>query len=133
MIDRGALALTVGAVGAGIAVDGRALVKVDAIVLQRIDEHLHGARHLTLGVRILHAEEQHAAGLVRHTLGDKALHKVAQMDKARGGGSHAGDDRALGKVAGGITRLKVFRRFRHVRKEQGGKSFLIHNNTSVSF
>ena len=102
-------------------------------MLQRVDEHLHGARHLALGVCILHAEEQHAAGLVCHTLGDKALHKVAQMDKARGGGSHAGNDRAFGKVAGGITRLKVFRRFRHVRKEQGGKSFLIHNNTSVSF
>ena len=133
VVDRGALALAIGAVSAGIAVDGRALVKVDAIVLQRVDEHLHGARHLALGVRILHAEEQHAAGLVRHALGDKTLHKVAQMDKARGGGSHAGNDRALGKVAGGITRLKVFRRFRHVREEQGGKSFLIHNNTSVSF
>ena len=71
-------------------------------MLQRVDEHLHGARHLALGVRILHAEEQHAAGLVRHALGDQPLHQIAQMDKAGGGGSHTGDNSPFGHISGGI-------------------------------
>ena len=44
--------------------DGRALVKVDAVVLERVDQHLDRAGDLALCVGVLDPEEEHAARLV---------------------------------------------------------------------
>ena len=65
VVDRGALALTVGAVSAGIAVDGRALVVRDAIVLQRIDENTSTAP----GTSRLASVSLHTEGTARRRTG----------------------------------------------------------------
>ena len=126
MVNIRALTLTVGAVAAVVAVDGGAFVKGDAVVLQGADEHLHRPRNLTLGVGILYAQKQNAAGLMSHALGHQALHQIAQMDKARGGGGHARNDRALRCIAGRKAFLQLVGSHRYVRKKQICKSGCIH-------
>ena len=114
---RRALALAVRAVGAVVAVDRRALVKDDAVMMQRVDEHLDRAGHLALGVGVLHAQEEHAAGLMRHALGDQTLNQISEMHEARRRRRHARHDRALGQLALRIARLERVRRLGHVREE----------------
>ena len=97
-------------------------------MLQRIDQHLNRTGNLALGVGILHAQKQDTAGLVRHALGNESLHQIAQMDKAGGGGRHAGDDRAFGKAAGRIALLQLLRRFGHLREKELCKPCCIHRN-----
>ena len=127
MVNGSPLTLAVGAVTAEVTVHGGSLIKVDAIVLQCVNQHLHCAGNLPLGVRILHTEKQHASALVGHPLGGEALHKVAQMDKAGGGGSHTGDDRALRHLTGGIHLFKGFGRVGNVGKQKIGKSLIVHS------
>ncbi len=134
VVDGRPLTLTVGAVKTVVAVHGGTLVKVDAVVLQGVDEHLHRAGNLPLGIGVLHPEEQNAAALVGHPLGGQALHQIAQVDKAGGGGSHPGDDGTLRDAAGGIFFFQRLRGFRHVRKQKLGKCLIIHtNSTSFSY
>ena len=108
------LPLAVGTVGAGISLYGSALVKEDAIVLKCVNQDLHGAGNLPLCVCIFHPEEQNAAGLVGHPLGDQALHQIAQVYEAGGTGSHPCDDRSGGYVPGGIPLLQGFRCLGHL-------------------
>ena len=126
MVDVRALALAVGTVSAGIAGFGRALVKVDAVVLQGVDEHLDRAGYLALGIGVLHAQKQNAAGLVRHALCHETLHQIAQMDKTGRGRRHTRDDRALGQFARRETLLKLFRRSGNVREKKLCKPCCIH-------
>ena len=70
MVKAGSLPLTIRAVVAKIASMGCAFVKGDAIVLQSVDENLHRTGNFTLGVGVFHAQKQHTAGLVGHTLRD---------------------------------------------------------------
>jgi hypothetical protein len=92
---------------------GSAFVKVDAIVLQGVDEHFYGTGNFPLGIGIFHAQEQHAAALVRHPLGGQTLYQIAQMDKAGGRGSHTGDDCAFGILSG---REFLFQHFSPVKR-----------------
>ena len=85
-------------------------------MLQGVDEHLHSTGNLTLGIGVLHTEEEHAAGLVRHALGGQALHQVAQVDKARGRGGHTGDHCALRQLTLGIMSLQILWGIGHVGK-----------------
>ena len=133
VVDVRPLPLTVGAVVAAVAGLGGALVKADAVVGQSVDEHLHSARHLSLGVGVLHPQEENAAALVGHTFGDQALNQIAQMDKACGRGGHAGDDRALGDLALGEARLQLLRRGGHMGKQKLCKFHRVHCRYLVSF
>ena len=108
MVDLRPLPLAVGAVGPPVPGEGGSLVKGDAIVGQGFNEHLHRPGHFPLGVGILHPEEQHAAGLVGHALGDDTLHQVAQVDKAGGAGGHAGDNRPAGQGRGGYCSSRAW-------------------------
>ena len=127
MVNCGSLTLTIGAISAVFAVHGGAFVKVDVVEFQGVDQHLHGTGNLPLGVRILHPEVQHAAGLVGHSFRNRALHQIAQMDKSGRGGGHPGNHRALGKIALGEPGFQMLGRFGHVGKKQFGKRLIIHN------
>ena len=127
VVDRGSLTLTVWAVSAVVTVHGRALVKVDVVEFQGVDQHFYRAGDLPLGVGILNPEVQHAAGLVSHPLRNRALHQIAQVDKSGRGGSHPGDHRALGKVALREPGFQLLGSFGHVRKKQFGKRLIIHS------
>ena len=116
MVNSSPLALLVWAVGAAVAVFGKALVKLNAVVLQGVDENLHSAGDLSLGVSILHPQEQHTAALVAHSLRNSALYKVAQVDKTGGRGGHAGNDRALRQAAGREAGVHIRRRVRYMGK-----------------
>ena len=118
MINVRALTLAVGAVVARVAVLRRALVKMNAVVLQGVNQHLDRARDLALGVGILDAEEQHSAGLVRHALGNKTLHQIAEVDEARRRRCHTRNDRALRDVSRGITLLQLLGRGRDIREQK---------------
>ena len=107
MVNIRPLALAVGAVIAGIPVHGGPFVKVDAVVLQRVDEDLHRTGDLPLGIGVLHPQEQHAAALVGHPLGGQALDQVAQVNKARRRGGHPGDHSPFRQVPGGIFRFQL--------------------------
>ena len=134
MIDGRPLALTVGTIDAVIAVHGSALVKVNAVVLECLDEHLHRTGNLPLGIGVLHPQEQHAAALMGHPLGGQSLHQVAQVDKARGGRCHSGDYRALRQIPERIFFFQSLRGFRDLRKQKLGKCLIIHtNSTSFSY
>ena len=128
MVDCGSLALAVGAVSAVVAVNGSAFIKIDIVKFQGVDQHLNCAGNFPLGIGVLHPEKQHAAGLVGHPLGNGALHQVAQMDKAGGGGGHPGYNRALGQAALGKTRFQFLRRCGYVGEEQFGKRLIIHSH-----
>ena len=127
MVDLRTLTLTVGAVIAVVAVHGCALVKVDAVVLQSVDEHLHRAGDLPLCVRVLHPQEQHAAALMGHPLRGQALHQIAQMDKAGGGGGHPGDDSPFGQLPGRVFFFQRLRCFCHVGEQKRGQCLIIHS------
>ena len=131
MVDLCALTLAVGAVSAVVTGDGRALVKVDAVVLERVDQHLDRTGNLALGIRVLHAQKQHAAGLVRHALGDQPLHQIAQMDKAGGRGRHARDNCAFRQIARREALFHVFRRRRDVGEQKLSKPCCIHESYLV--
>ena len=80
--------------------DNGAFIKIDAVVLQRVDQHFHSAGNLTLGIGVLHTEEQHAAALMAHTFGNGALHQVAEMYKTSGRGGHTGNHSAFRQLTG---------------------------------
>ena len=128
MINGSPLPLTVGTIIARITAHGGSFVKVNAIMLQCVNQHLYRAGNLPLGIGILHTQEQHASALVGHPLGGETLHQVAQMDKAGGRGGHTGDDRALGNLTGRILLLQGFRGVGYVGKQKVGKSLIIHSN-----
>ena len=127
MVDIRPLTLAVGAVGAVVAIHGGALVKVDAVVLQGVNQNLHRAGNLPLGIGVLHPQEQYAAALMGHPLGGQTLHQIAQMDKTRGGGSHPGNHRALGQPPGGIFFFERLRSFCHVGEQKRGQCLIIHS------
>ena len=100
---------------------------MNVVVLQGFNQHLHRAGNLPLGVGVFHTEKQYAAGLMRHPLGDHALHQIAQMDKTGGGGRHPGADCAFRQFPPGILILNIFRRLRYVGKQKRGKCQIVHN------
>ena len=118
MVNGGTPALTVRAVAAVVTVNGGTFVKADVIVAQSVDEHLYGTGHFPFRVRILHPQEQHTAALVAQPLGDGALHQIAQMDKAGGGGSHTGDDCTLREISCGEACLQILRCVGHIGKQK---------------
>ena len=118
MVNVRSLPLMVGTVNAHISIQGCAFIKMNPVVLQGVDQNLHGAGDLPLGVRILHPEEQHAAALVGHTFRGQTLHQVAQMDEAGGGGSHPGDNSPFRKISGGETLLQGLRSIGYMGKQQ---------------
>ena len=120
------LTLTVGAIQAVIAFNGGAFIKIDVVVLQRVDQYFHSAGTLTLGVSVFHPQEQNAAALVGHPLGDHTLNQIAQMDKTGRGRSHTGHDGAFGQFTLGKTCLDFLGRFGHIRKKQISKCLIIH-------
>ena len=120
MVDGGTLTLTVGAVCAHIAVYGSTLIEGNAVVLQSIDQHLHGTGDLTLGVGVLYTQKKHAAALVRHPLRGQALHQIAQMDKTGGGGGHTGDHGTLRGIAAGEPGLHSLRCFGNIGEKKIG-------------
>ena len=126
VVNGSLLTLAVGAVVSGIAVHGGAFVKMDAVVLQSVDEHLHRAGNLSFGIGILHPEEKHTAALVGHPLGGQPLHQVAQMHKASGGGGHTGNDRTLRNLTGRVLLFKRFGRIGYIGKQEIGKGLIIH-------
>ena len=126
MVDVRPLPLAVGAVFSLVAIHSGALVKLDAIVLQGVNQHLHSPGNLPLGIGILYPQEQHTAALMGHALGGQALHQVAQVDKAGGGGSHAGNDGTLGHVPRGIFCFQLLRRHGDVGKKQLSQFLIIH-------
>ena len=133
MIDVRALPLAVGAVSTHIAVLRRALIKMNAIVLQGVDQHLHRAGDLALGIGVLHAKEEHAARLVRHAFGDESLHQIAEMHKARRRRCHTRNDRALRRLACGIARLQFLRRGRNIREQKLCQCGRIHHKYLLLF
>ena len=126
MVDFRPLTLAVGAVGAVVSINGGALIKVDVVVLQGRNEHLHRAGNLPLGIGILHPEEQNAVCPVGHPLGDHALDQVAQVYKACGRGSHTGDHGALRQIALGEPCFQLLRRGGHIGKQKLSKCLIIH-------
>ena len=68
MVDASSLTLTVRSVKTAVALVGGALIKLDAVVFQGIDQNLHSAGNLTLRVSIFHTQEQNTATLMRHPL-----------------------------------------------------------------
>ena len=128
VIDGSSLTLTVGAVNAVVAVHGGTFVKVDAVVLQGLNQHLDGAGDLTLGIGVLHPQEQHTAAAVGHTLGGQTLHQVAKMDKAGGGGRHTGNHGAFGNAAGGIFFFQHLRGVCDIGKQELSKCGIIHSH-----
>ena len=126
MVDARPLPLAVGAVSPKVPIDGGTLVKVDVVVLQGVDEHLYRSGDLPLGIGILHPEEENAAGLVGHPLGDHALDQVAQVDKACGGGGHPGHHGPFRQVSLGEALLQLLGGGGHIGKQQLGQCFIIH-------
>ena len=117
MVDGSALTLTVGAIATLVAFDGSALIKVDAVVFQRIDKHFHSTGDFPLGVGIFHTQEENAARLMAHTLRNGALNQVAQMDKTGGGGSHTGDDGTFGELPCGEPGLHLLGSLGYIGKQ----------------
>ena len=128
MVNGGSLALTVGAIQAVVTIVGSAFVKLNAIVLEGVDQHLHGTGDLPLGIGVLHAKEQNAAGLVSHTLGGQSLHQVAQVNKTGGRGGHTGNNCPFGDISGGEPLFQSFRRVGHIGEKQISQSLIIHSN-----
>ena len=126
LVDLGTLALAVGAVDAGLAVGGRALVERQAERLECVNDHLHAALDLTLAVGILDAQIENALGLVREALVYECAVQVAEVHEARGARAHTGDLRAFGQVALRIACLDVLRRGIDMRKQLFRKQFVIH-------
>ena len=122
------LPLIIGAICAAVTVCGGALIKLNAVMLQRFNQHLYRTGNLPLGIGVLHPQEQNAAALMGHTLGGQALDQIAQMDKTGGGGGHAGDDGALGYISGRKFLLQLLRRHGDIGKKKFCQCLLIHNN-----
>ena len=109
MINVSPLTLAVGAVCAVVAVHGGTLIKVNAIMLQCVDEHFHSPGDFPFGVGILNTKKQHTAGLVGHPFTGQSLNQITQVDKSGGGWSHPGDDGAFRKITGREPLFKILR------------------------
>ena len=118
VINPGPLALTVRTVNAVVTIDGCPFIETDIIMLQRVDEYLHGAGDLPLGVGVLHPEKQHASGLVSHPFGNHALHQIAQMHKAGRGRRHPGDHSSFRQVPLGKPCFHFLRSLGHIGKQK---------------
>ena len=126
LIDLRALALAVGAVGAVVAVQRCALVKRQAERGKRLDDGLHAALDLALFVRILNAQVEHAARLVRQTLVHQRAVQVAEVHKAGRAGAHAGHLCALGQLTLRIAGFDLLGRGVDMRKQQFRQAVVIH-------
>ena len=126
LVDLRALALAVGAVGAVVAVQRRALVKGQAERGKRLDDGLYAALYLALFVRILDAQVEHAARLVRQALVHQRAVQVAQMHEAGRAGTHAGHLCALGQAALRIARLDLLGRGIDLREQQFRQAVIVH-------
>ena len=131
MVDGGSLALAVGSVKTAVAGVGGAFVKADAVVGQGVNQHFNGAGDFSLGVGIFHAQEQHAAALVGHPLGNHALNQVAKVDKTGGGGGHTGNNGSFGKTTGRESGFQVLGGIGYLGKKQIGKELIIHDRYLV--
>ena len=117
MVNGSTLTLTVGAVVAVVTVDGSAFVKLNAVVLQGVDQNFHSAGNFPLGVGVFHPKEQNAFTLVSHTLCNQTLDQIAQMDKTGGRGSHTGHNCAFCQLALGETGFHFVRSFRDIGEQ----------------
>ena len=73
-----------------------ALVKVDAVVCQRLDQTLGRTGNLALSIGILNSQIEYAAALVCQTLAHGRGEQAAKVNKACGAGCKARDLGALG-------------------------------------
>ena len=126
LVDLRALALTVGAVCAVVALERCALVKRQAERGKCLDDGLHAALDLALFIRILNAQVEHAARLVRQALVHQRAVQVAQVHEARGAGTHTGHLGALRQVALRIARLDLLGRGFDLREQQFRQTVIIH-------
>ena len=126
LVDRAALTLPVGAVRARLAVRRRAFVEADAEVVQRVDQHGNGAFDFALVVRILDAQERHAAAAVGQTLIREGAVQIAQVDKTGGAGTHTGDHGTFRQIALGISCFQFFGRGRNVGEQQFRQLGIVH-------
>ena len=104
---------------AGLVKDG-ALVKVDAVMSQRLDQTLGRTGNLTLCVGVLNSQIEYAAALVRQTLTNRGGEQAAEMHKACGAGRETGDLCALGELTRGICCLNIGRCLGDLREQQIG-------------
>ena len=128
MIDLHPLPLSVGPIVAVIPIQGGALVKLQAKVVEHLEDGLHAAGYRALEVGVLNAQVEDPVAQVGQPLVGDGAEQVPQVHKACGAGGNPGDLCPLRQIAGGIAPLQVLRCRGHTAKEALSQIIIVHSS-----